>query len=117
MLFWGRYQRHSGFPAKWMVLVVALLSAACTPTVYKPDVERLSSGIDSATKSFGTLVVNNATQDISDRNKAFIDEKARLALDPNCARIESFIKEQNECLKSWSLFRQNPVYRGQAKLR
>jgi hypothetical protein len=32
----------------------------------------------------------------------------RLALDPKCAKIDGFIKEQNECLKSWSLFRQNP---------
>ena len=103
-----RVGRHSGFPAKWAVLAVVLLSAACTPTVYKPDVERLSTNIDSATKSFKTLVANNATKDISDRNEVFVSRKARLALDRNCAKIDGFIKEQNECLKRWSLFRQNP---------
>ena len=102
--------RHSPFPLTCVALAAVLLSAACTPTVYKPDVERLSSGIDSATKSFGTLVVNNATQDISDRNKVFIaDKTTRLALDPKCTDIESFIRKQNECLKSWSLFRQDPA--------
>jgi hypothetical protein len=103
-----RAGRHSAFPAKCAVLATVLLSAACTPTVYKPDVERLSTGIDSAARSFRTLVASNATNDISDRNKVLVSDKARLALDPNCAKVDRFIKEQNECLKSWSLFRQEP---------
>lgn len=99
---------RSRFPVKRALLAVVLLSAACTPTVYKPDVERLSTSIDSATKSFNTLVAVNATNDISDRSKLFATDKTRIALDPNCARIDRFIKEQNQCLTDWSLFRQNP---------
>lgn len=96
------------FPGACTLLAVVFLSAACTPTVYKPDVERLSTSIDSATKSFNTLVAENAKNDISDRNKVFVSEQARLALDPNCAKIDGFIQDQNRCLKAWSLFRQNP---------
>lgn len=99
---------RSRFPGTWTLLAVAVLSTACTPTVYKPDVERLSTNIDSATKSFNTLVAENAKNDISDRNKVFVREQARLALDPNCAKIDGFIQDQNRCLKAWSLFRQNP---------
>jgi hypothetical protein len=46
--------------------------------------------IDSATKSFKTLVANNVTKEISDRNKVFVSDTARLALDPSCARIDGF---------------------------
>jgi len=90
------------------LMAVVLLSAACTPTVYKPDVERLSTSIDSATKSFNTLVAENVKNDISDRNKLFVKDGARLALDPNCTKINGFIKDQNQCLTDWSLFRQSP---------
>src|SRR5215831_5683845 len=90
------------------VLAAVLLSASCTPTVYKPDVERLSTDIDSATKSFKTLVANNATHDLADRNKGFVSSKARLAVNPDCAGIKQFITEQNKCLTTWSRFRQNP---------
>jgi len=90
-----------------MVFAAILLTAACTSTAYKPEVERLNKSIDSATNSFKALVANNAAKDVSDRNSGFVAAKPRLAPDPNCARIDGFIKEQTGCLTSWSLFRQD----------
>jgi hypothetical protein len=100
--------RNSQFATRWLMLAVAVMCVACTPTVYKPEVERIGSAIGSATDSFKTLVVDNSTNDIADRNKGFVAGKARLALGPDCAKIDAFIKAQNACLASWSLFRQNP---------
>lgn len=105
---WPRFRHRSGARGNGAILAALLLSAACTPTVYKPDVQRLSSEIGSATSSFRTLVADNVVKDVADRNELLVSEKARLALDPNCAKIEGFISRQNECLKSWSLFRQDP---------
>ena len=100
--------RNSQFATRWLILAVTVMCVACTPTVYKPEVERIGSAIGSATDSFKTLVVDNSTNDIADRNKGFVADKARLALGPDCAKIDAFIKAQNACLASWSLFRQNP---------
>lgn len=90
-----------------ILLTAAILSSACTPTIYKPDVQRLSADIDSATNSFQKLVADNHSHDVADRNRNLVDNKTRLALDPDCAKIETFIKDQNECLTEWSKFRQN----------
>lgn len=103
-----KFRNDSGSAKKCLILVTAITSAACTPTVYKPDVERLSSAIGSATDSFRTLVVDNSTNDIADRNKGFVIDQTRLALDPECLKVDAYIKEQNLCMASWSLFRQGP---------
>lgn len=92
---------------RWILLAAAILSSACTPTIYKPDVQRLSADIDSATNSFKKLVADNHSHDVADRNRSFVDDKTRLALDPDCTKIEAFIGDQNECLTRWSEFRQN----------
>lgn len=92
---------------RWTLSAAAILSGACTPTVYKPDVQRLSSDIDSATNSFKKLVADNPSHDLADRNSSFINNKTRLALDPDCAKIEAFISDQNKCLTGWSEFRRN----------
>lgn len=100
--------RRSGFSGNW-VLVAAVLLGACTPTIYKPDVERISAAIGSATDSFKLLVAENSAHDLADRNKVFVSSQTRLALDPSCARIVAFMEDQNSCLTSWSQFRQNPL--------
>src|SRR4051794_8916685 len=74
------------------------LGAACTPTVYKPDVEKLSTNITDATKDFETLVNENVSNDAADRTKVIIASKARLSLEPNCSKLNDFILEQNQCL-------------------
>ncbi|HQR12517.1 MAG TPA: hypothetical protein PLW68_14425 [Casimicrobiaceae bacterium] len=98
----------SQLATRWLILAAAVTCVACTPTVYKPEVERIGSAIGSATDSFKTLVVENSANDIVDRNKGFVADKSRLALGPDCAKIDAYIKAQNVCLVSWSLFRQNP---------
>lgn len=103
----GNWSRR-GLSKKGILLAVVLLEAACAPTVYKPDVQRLSADINSATNSFKKMVTDNPSHDLADRNKGFVDNKTRLALDPDCAKIEAFIRDQNECLTRWSEFRQDP---------
>src|SRR4051812_2335742 len=91
---------------KAIILGSLSLGEACTPTVYKPDVEKLSTNITDATKDFKTLVNENVSNDAADRTKVIVGSKARLSLEPNCSKLDGFIREQNQCLTSWSLFRQ-----------
>jgi hypothetical protein len=91
-----------------IILSSLTLSAACTPTVYKPDVEKLSTNITTATTYFETLVDENVRNDAADRTKVIVGSKSHLSLEPNCSKLDEFIREQNQCLTSWSLFRQNP---------
>lgn len=90
------------------MLGAILMTASCTPTMYKPDVERISTSIDSATESFKTLVNENVAKEIVDRDQGFVDGNARLALGPDCDKLKNLLAEEQNCLVSWSLFRQSP---------
>jgi hypothetical protein len=95
-------------PCLWAATSALALVVACTPTVYKPEVEKFSTDVGVASSSFDELVDTNIEQDFKDRNTELVAANNRLVLSDSCIRMEQHISTQNECLASWSLHRQNP---------
>ena len=100
-----RCQKSLGFGVGVTWLLVIMVSG-CTPTAYKSDVKKFSSDIDSATVLFNQLIDNNISRDLYDRNSLLVAGSQRLALNTACVDVERFIKDKNECLRDWSLYRQ-----------
>lgn len=100
-------RKSLGFGVGTAALLVIVVGG-CTPTAYKSDVEKFSNDIGSATSSFNQLIDNNISRDYVDRNSLFVAGNQRLALNTACADIERYIEAQNECLRDWSLYRQDP---------
>jgi hypothetical protein len=82
--------------------------AGCTPTIYKPEIVKFSNDVASASASFDQLVAANVAQDFKDRNTELAASMNRLALSDSCLALQRHVSEQNQCLSSWSIHRQNP---------
>jgi hypothetical protein len=82
----------------WRVATILIAVAGCTPTVYKPEVEKFSKDVGSASASFDQLVVANVTQDFKDRNTELVAANTRLDLSESCRATKTHVFEQNECL-------------------
>jgi hypothetical protein len=90
------------------VVTIVIVVSSCTSTVYKPEVDKFSKGVVSASASFDQLVAANVAQDFKDRNAVLVASNKQLLLSDSCDALRQHIREQNECLASWSLHRQDP---------
>ena len=92
----------------YIAVTILLFLSACTPTVYKPEVEKFAKDVDFASQSFDQLTSKHIEQDFADRNTEIAHGGSKPVLSKSCTDMELHIEGQFDCLAQWSMHRQDP---------